>query len=441
MKMALVNRQPHWLRRSLIPAFKLLIAVVGLWYVISQISWHDRVFVAAGSRIRGVTILDTVPVRVLDWQHGMPQVLLAGQKITVHLASGRVVTGAADRPPIGWPRVVRLPLADLAYTHGRLEISRGLFSLIKSAKTGPLLAALLLLGLPTFITTWRWRKLLAVQELHLTYGKCVTLTFISHFYSTFLPGHSGGDLVKILYTGRMTTQPTKVAVTVLLDRVIGFIALMMVAIVAITTVLLLGAVSEGGGRVSVDTLLLHILWFIGGALVAACAGAAIYFYRPLRRWLGMDALLNRLPLPEFIKHADRSLQAYRGHFQLMGVLLVVSMFSQSVLPVVAWLLGQAFAMHVPFATFMVYIPVVALAVSLPIVPPAGLGLLDALLLYFFVARGVDSANQAFALAQGLRFLPIFWGMLGAYWVVRGRFSRPVAAMESNHGITGRTANS
>ena len=163
MKMASVNRQPHWLRRSLIPAFKLLIAVVGLWYVISQISWHDRVFVAAGSRIRGVTILDTVPVRVLNWQHGMPQVLLAGQKITVHLASGRVVTGAADRPPIGWPRVVRLPLADLAYTHGRLEISRGLFSLIKSAKTGPLLAALLLLGLPTFITTWRWRKLLAVS--------------------------------------------------------------------------------------------------------------------------------------------------------------------------------------------------------------------------------------------------------------------------------------
>ena len=441
MKMALVNPQPQRWRRLLLLSVKIFIAGVGLWYVISQISWHDRVFVSAGSRIRGVAIMDNVPVRLLNWQNGMPRVLLAGQKLTVRLASGRVVTGAADRPPINWPRVASLPLADLTYTHGRLEIRRGLFSLIRSAKTGPLLAALLLLGLPTFITTWRWRKLLAVQGLYLTYSKCLTLTFVGQFYSMFLPGHSGGDVMKIIYTGRMTAQPTKVAVTVLLDRVLGLLALMIVALLAITALLLLDIFWPGSGWTSPDPLLIHIFWVIGVALLLACTGAILYFYRPLRHRLGMDALLERLPLPEFLKHADQSLQVYRGYIPLMGLLVLASMFSQSVLPVVAWLLGQAFAMHAPFATFMVCIPVVALAVSLPIVPPSGLGVLDALLLYFFVVRGVDSANQAFALAQGLRFLPIFWGMLGAYWVVHGRFLRPVDAMESNHGITGSTANS
>ena len=277
MKMALVNRQPHRLRRLLLLSVKIFIAGVGLWYVISRISWHDRVFVAAGSRIRGVTILDTVPVRVLDWQHGMPQVLLAGQKITVHLASGQVVTGVADDPPIGLPKVAMLPVADLVHTHGRLEIRRGLIGLIKSARPWPLLAALLLLGLPTFIITWRWRKLLGVQQLPLSYGKCLMLTFVGQFYSTFLPGSISGDVVKVVYTGRMTAQPTKVAVTVLLDRVIGLIALMLVAIVALTIVLMLGPARPSGG--AVHLLLLHILWILGGALVAACAGAAIYFYR------------------------------------------------------------------------------------------------------------------------------------------------------------------
>lgn len=430
MRMDSVNPQKHRLRRPLTLAFKLLIAVVGLWYVISQMSWHDRVFIEAGTKIRRVTVLENASVRVLGWRHGMPQVKLASQKITVRLTSGRVVTGMANRQPIGLPTTVTLPVGDLVHAHGQLEISRGLIDLIRSARPWPLLAALLLMALPTFITSWRWRKLLAVQELRLSYGKCLTLTFVGQFYSTFLPGSVSGDVVKVIYTGRITAQPTKVAVTVLLDRVLGLIALMMVALLAITALLLLDIIRPGGGWTSLDPLVIHIFLVIGVALLLACTGAILYFDRPLRHRLGMDALLERLPLPEFIKHADQSLQVYRGYIPLMGFLVVVSMFSQSVLPVVAWLLGQAFAMHVPFATFMVYIPVVALAVSLPIVPPSGLGVLDALLLYFFVTHGADSANQAFALAQGLRFLPLLWTIIGAYWVVRGKFPRPIATQWS-----------
>ena len=428
--MAPVNLQPHRLRKLLLLSVKLFIAVVGLWYVISQISWHDRVFVSAGTRIRGITVLHAVAVPLLAWQNGMPQVRLAGQKLTVRLASGQIITGVANGPSIGLPRVAALPVGDLVHTHGRLEVSRGLVGLIKSAKPWPLLAALLLLGLPTFITTWRWRQLLVVQRLALTYGKCLTLTFVGQFYSTFLPGSVSGDVVKVIYTGRLTAQPTKSAVTVLLDRVIGLVALMMVALLAITAVLLLGIMRSGSGRTSVDPLLVHIWWVIGAALMIVFAGAILYFHGPLRRRVGVDGWLKRLPSPEFLKHADQSLQVYRGHFQLMGVLVLVSMFSQSVLPVVAWLLGQAFAMHVPFATFMVYIPVIALAVSLPVVPPSGLGVLDTLLLYFFVTRGGNNANQAFALAQGLRFLPLLWTMIGAYWVVRGKFPRPITTQWS-----------
>ena len=403
---------------------KIFIAGVGLWYVISQISWHDRVFVSAGSRIRGVAILDTVPVRLLNWQNGMPRVLLAGQKLTVRLATGRVVTGAADRSPINWPRVVSLPLADLAYAHGRLEIRRGLFSLIRSAKTGPLLAALLLLGLPTFITTWRWRKLLAVQGLYLTYGKCLTLTFVGQFYSTFLPGHSGGDVMKIIYTGRMTAQPTKSAVAVLLDRTLGLVTLLIVAMLAIILLLLFESMGRGGGVAATDPMLLHILWVIGGLLGVVCAVGMIYFYGPLRRRLKIGALMDRLPTPDFIKHADQTLQVYREHTSLLALLVLVTMCSQSGPLLASWFIGKALGMHASFGCYIAYISIVALALSLPIVPPGGLGVLDMLLLYFFVTRGVDSANQAFALAQGLRFLPLFWTMVGAYWVVGGKFPRP-----------------
>ena len=425
IQMTSVNPQKSYLRRSLILTMKLLIAVVGLWYVISQISWHDRVFIDAGAKIRNVTVLERTSVRLLAWRHGRPQVKLAGQEIRARLASGQVITGMANQPPISLPITMTLPVDDLVQTRGRLEISRGLIDLIKSARPWPMLAALLLIGLPTFITTWRWQKLLAVQDLHLSYGKCLTLTFVSHFYSTFLPGHSGGDVVKVAYAGRMTAQPTKTAVKVLVDRAIGLVTLLMLAVLATTLLLLFQAPGGGAGPNSTDPLLVHILWVVGAALIAVCAGMGIYFCKPLRRRLGIDALVARLPVPGFIKHADQSLQIYRGEVSLLGLLVLVTMGSQLAALVAGWLISQAFGMHASLGCYIVYMSVISLALILPIVPPAGLGVLDSLLVYFFVTRGVDSANQAFALAQGLRLLSLFWTMLGVYWVVRGEFPRPV----------------
>ncbi len=311
------------------------------------------------------------------------------------------------------------------HSGGKLEIKFGLEHLLTTANPWPLVAALLLLGLPFLITTWRWRKLMAVQGLKLPYGKCLTLTFVGQFYSTFLPGTTSGDVVKIIYTGRITGQKTKSAVTVLLDRVIGLVGLMIVGGLAAGGQLLVDMTQHraGVGRAE-DPLLLHVLGLIVLLLLALGAGATVYFSSRLRRWLGMDALLARLPLPEFIKHADRTLRAYRGHKGVLAATLLASMVSQALLPLAGWLAGQSFGMRAPFGFYMAYVPVAVLASSLPIVPPQGLGVLDALILRFFVIRGVDTASQAFALAQAIRFMPIFWNMLGAYWVVHDHYSRP-----------------
>ena len=152
-------------------------------------------------------------------------------------------------------------------------------------------------------------------------------------------------------------------------------------------------------------------------------GGVVYFSVRLRKWLHLDALIERLPLPEFIKHADRTLRVYRDHPGVVAMTLGASVLSQAVLPLAGFLAGRAFGMHASFGCFMAYIPVAALAASLPIVPPQGIGVMDAILLHFFVTRGVDTASQAFALAQAIRFLPICWNLLGAYWVVRGTYHR------------------
>ncbi len=418
----MTQAKSHTARKVIITVIKILIAVIGLWYVISHIAWNDQVVVKKGQVIRNVTFVHNTRLTLLARQGTLYTLKFQNQKIAVRLPHGQLVTAVATKPPIKFPKLLAVPGHYLVAEHGKVSVALGLPHLLRRAKPLPLLAALLLLGLPFFITAWRWRQLMLVQNMDLPYRKCLTLTFVGQFYSTFLPGTTSGDIVKIIYTGRITGQKTKSAVTVILDRVIGLIGLMIVAGVAAAAQLMANHYFVAGKAVS-DPVLVHVLWLIAGLLGVTIIGGIVYFSVRLRKWLHLDALIERLPLPEFIKHADRTLRVYRDHPGVVAMTLGASVLSQAVLPLAGFLAGRAFGMHASFGCFMAYIPVAALAASLPIVPPQGIGVMDAILLHFFVTRGVDTASQAFALAQAIRFLPICWNLLGAYWVVRGTYHR------------------
>ena len=418
----MTQTKPHTARKVTITVIKILIAVVGLWYVISHIAWHDQVVIKKGQVIRNVTFVQNTRLPLLARQGQLYTLQFQGQKVSVRLPHGPVVTALATKAPIEFPKLLAVPGSYLVAVHGKASVAFGLPHLLRRAKPLPLLAALLLLGLPFVITAWRWRQLMLVQGMNLPYRKCLTLTFVGQFYSTFLPGTTSGDIVKIIYTGRITGQKTKSAVTVILDRVIGLIGLMIVAGAAAAAQLAANHFSSGGKDVS-DPVLVHVLWLITGLLGLTLVGGIVYFSVRLRKFLHLDALIERLPLPEFIKHADRTLRVYRDHPGVVAMTVGASVLSQAVLPLAGFLAGRAFGMHASFGYFMACIPVAALAASLPIVPPQGIGVMDAILLHFFVTRGVDTANQAFALAQAIRFLPICWNLLGAYWVVRGTYHR------------------
>ena len=104
------------------------------------------------------------------------------------------------------------------------KVQIGLRDLLKTANPWWLVASWSLLVIPFLVSAWRWRRLMQPQGIFLPFSKCLALTFVGQFYSTFLPGITGGDLVKIIYTSRVIGSKTKSTVTILLDRVIGLIA-------------------------------------------------------------------------------------------------------------------------------------------------------------------------------------------------------------------------
>ncbi len=411
----------HPVRRVVLSVIKWCIAIVGLWYVTSHIHWHDRVTIKAGAVVRNVTFPKATPIRLVAVHHHVYVLDFRPRPITVRLPTGKTVHAWAAQSPIDFPPTLGLPGSYLVQSHGAPEIRLGFISLMAHSKPLPLILAFAILGIPFLITAWRWQRLLHVCELNLPYRRCLTLTFLGQFYSTFLPGTTSGDIVKIVYTGKLTGQKTKSAITVILDRVIGLVGLIIVGFTAAVVELLLNTRTAGHPA---DPVLLHVVLLTGGMLVITAVGAGVYFSRRVRKAVGLDYLIEKLPLPEFLKHADRTLAAYRGHLGVIAMALVASVVSQAVLPIAGFLAGQAFGMHDPLGYYMAYIPLAVLAASIPILPPQGIGVMDWIILHFFVTRGTNTASQAFALTQAIRFLPIIWNLVGAWWVIRGDYSRP-----------------
>jgi uncharacterized membrane protein YbhN (UPF0104 family) len=81
--------------------------------------------------------------------------------------------------------------------------------------------AFLFFGLAVPITFLRWWVLVRAQELPFTLGNAFRLGALGFFFSTFLPGSVGGDLVKAACIAGEQKRRTVAVATVVMDRLIG----------------------------------------------------------------------------------------------------------------------------------------------------------------------------------------------------------------------------
>src|SRR5437773_10953837 len=81
---------------------------------------------------------------------------------------------------------------------------------------------------------FRWHVLLKVQGIHLSVARLCGLFLIGMFYNQFLPGGTGGDIMKSYYLVKeMPDKKAAELLAVVFDRFIG-----LVALVAITATLI-----------------------------------------------------------------------------------------------------------------------------------------------------------------------------------------------------------
>ena len=80
--------------------------------------------------------------------------------------------------------------------------------------------------------TQRWSLLLRVQGIQLGWWRTFRVYLIGAFFNLFLLGATGGDIVKIYYAMRETlSKKTAALLSVLVDRMVGMLALVAVTVV------------------------------------------------------------------------------------------------------------------------------------------------------------------------------------------------------------------
>ena len=215
---------------------------------------------------------------------------------------------------------------------------------------------------------FRWHVLLKVQGIHLNFLRLSGLFLIGMFYNQFLPGGTGGDIMKSYYLLKETPDKKAGALlAVVFDRFIG-----LVALVAITG-MLIGLRYDFLSQTTETRNLLWLLLFLLGVSILALVSTFVISGFNLFHWLP-EKFSGREKLIEISAAYHLYAHHWRATLVAFGASIVAHLATFATFLCAAYALGAA----VPLVNFFAIMPVERTISALPI-SFAGIGLREKIL--------------------------------------------------------------
>lgn len=302
----------------------------------------------------------------------------AGLRKTVLFAAKAAVTGA-----LIWLVFRNIDMADVL---GRV---RALPLWVVPAVVG------LILG-QFFLGIWRWRILVGQFNARLAPGLAARLFFEGQFFNQALPSTVGGDGVRMYRTYRAGLALESAVSSVILDRVIGLAAL--VVLVAAAQPLFYERVADPAARIAFTAI---FALATAGIVALLCLGALPQRLRHLSVVRGLVSL-SRASRTAFMRPrilAPVLLLSIAGHLSIVAVFFVTA---------------KNLGLSVTFLDCLVMVPSVLLLATVP-VSVAGWGVREGAMVTAFGLIGVSPGGAAavsviFGLALIVASLPggVLW---------------------------------
>ena len=294
-----------------------------------------------------------------------------------------------------------------------------LWQTISGVNLGWLLASLVFMGATILIGVVRWRIVLDVQGLRLSFGRAAGISLVAHFFNSFLLGSTGGDLLKAYFAAGETSQRKAEAVTtVVVDRLLGLFAMLLFC--SVMALLNWNVVMSQQRFMAVMLVVLGMLFLSGLIVVLSFWGG------PTKPRLKFESLLARLPRGDALVRCIEACRAFGENPGFLPRVLGWSMLLSlaCVLQVVAlsWGLGLEMGRHLP--VLMLIVPAIICISALPITP-SGIGVRENLYVWLLSATAIGIENKQALTLSILAFAgSLLWSLVGGvvYLFFRSRIS-------------------
>src|SRR5262245_54568375 len=192
------------------------------------------------------------------------RVIFARNHSTVMRASRRMPADPSEQSParryvlLGIKLSVSIVL--LAILFSKIDVQK-LWASARRGSVAWLLAALGIYAVNVVASVWRWSQLLDAQRVNLPRTRLMGSFLVASFFNNFLPSNIGGAVVRIADTARVAGSKTLATTVVLADRVLGLMALVLVAAIGATV----------AGRLHPAAAPIWPAWLWAGFLAGAAA--------------------------------------------------------------------------------------------------------------------------------------------------------------------------
>jgi glycosyltransferase 2 family protein len=251
------------------------------------------------------------------------------------------------------------------------------FNAIYQAKSNYqlILVALLMLLVGTLITFYRWKLLLKGQNIIISSKDIISMGFIGLFFTSVLPGAVGGDLIKSVYIAkRVKANKTSSVLTVLLDRIIGMVALVIICVFGL--LLNFKKVLEQPELRSLALIIVAMLFaFI------------LFTFIGLSKTINKNALFNKVmgkvPFSKTFNKVYQAFHAYRDAHKYLTYALLLSFLNQALNVIAFYIITKALGFgDLGLYAYAFIVPIGMITTAIPITP-AGIGIGQAAYLKLF----------------------------------------------------------
>lgn len=229
---------------------------------------------------------------------------------------------------------------------------------------GFLAQALLITLTAVLVSFWRWMLLVRALDVSMTLAEAVRLGFMGNLLNQVSVGSVGGDLFKAIEAARRSQgKRTEVVASVLVDRAIGLLGLLLITAIVLQTSSLRSGVMDA------------IRWGATGLAATGLVGLTLIV--TLGRRLPTKPLLR---LPGIGHHVRRFVDAcmvFQGRYRLLLEVVLSSVVVHTLLTLSCVMVSHALYDETPtLREHFTAIPPAVAAATLPITP-GGLGLQEA----------------------------------------------------------------